>query len=252
MGPSLPIVKYGEREFEFRPLSSVAAPDRPTEEPVDTRLSFISGAFGRTGAPTMGEASAPDQESMHPRSRWGVGYIAGVGPTELVDESPPVEVTGARPAYEPVPLPASHDFRGLASLALAAMVLMIVGVAWFVTTSSARATVQTNVKVAPPPAVQRAPSTQLLASVPSLANTQPPAVAASQGPVRHYVTTAKSVSSAPAAQPPVVQPPVVQPPAPVTPPSSKSNGGDSDHHAHGAMSVWHHDRDGRHHGDMDH
>jgi hypothetical protein len=228
-GPFLPVVDYGEREFEFRPLATVTTAEQITAEPIDTsRLNFIGGSFGRTVDSDMRAASAPAKEIVSPRARWGVGYIAGVGPTELVDESPPVEMIGALPVYQQVSLQASRDFRGLASLALATMILMIVGVALFVTTGSTRATVQTSVKAAPP--VQHAPSTQAPSSLPYIPDTEPHSVAPAAGPVNHYVPATRTVPPPPAAP---ASAPVAQPPSP-------PDSGNTDHHGHGAMNVWHH------------
>jgi hypothetical protein len=229
--PSWSVVEYGERDLQFHPHASVATPHQPAPTHTDTtRLSFISGSFGRAGATDVRERTpVPAREDAPPRSRWGVGYIAGVGPTELEDESPQAELLGTLPEQLPVLPPAPRDFRGLASLALATVILAVVGVAWSVT-NSGRATVQTPVKPVPPP-VQHAPSIQVPSSVTFVADTQPHY--APPAPVHHYVPAPRAVISAPAAQPPA---PVVQPP---TVPKS----GDGNQQTPGDGDVGHH-RDG--------
>src|SRR5580704_4504366 len=147
-GPSFSVIDYGERELVFRPLASVATQEPLTSEPVNPGgLSFIGGSFGRTGAPQVREdASLRSEEITPPRSRWGVGYIAGVGPTDSVEESKPYELVGTLPVETPVLPTAQRDLRGLVSLVLATMILAVVGVAWSMNTGAGHAQVQTVVK----------------------------------------------------------------------------------------------------------
>jgi hypothetical protein len=216
MGPSLALAPDDETELEFQPFISVAARGREPHV-AESGLSFIGGSFGRIDKPRAGTNNAAGSEGAGNmstvRQRWGVGYIVGVGPTEVDGElrTPPIELAGAAGQGVVAHDKPGREFKSSVAASLLALILIVIG-AGYAAVNYSMPVIHTT-----PAKTVSAPAQEATASVSGSVAAQPEAAAP---PVTHHVAAAvkPAVVPPPAPAPIAAQPPTIpQPPATAAP-----------------------------------